>query len=87
MALIVGIVVFCGILIPFLYMEIRKGKVELGPQLKETNAGGVRFGAVTPTGTGDNLVGSRRDPAFGQADGEPDPYGARAQRNAPPVKS
>jgi hypothetical protein len=87
MVITMGIVVFCAIMIPFLYIEIRKGKAELGPQLKETDAGGVRFGATTPTGTGDQHVGSRRDPAFGQPDGQPDPYSAEARRNAPPVRS
>jgi len=87
MVITLGIVVFCAILIPFLYIEIRKGKGELGRQLKETDAGGVRLGAVTPTGTGDQHVGSRRDPAFGQPDGQPDPYSAEARRDAPPVRS
>ena len=62
MAIAIGVVVFCAIIIPFLYIEIRKGKAELGPQLKETEAGGVRLGATTPIGTGDQHVGSRRDP-------------------------
>jgi hypothetical protein len=86
LALLIGIVVFFGILIPFLYKEIRRGKVELGPELKETSHG-VEFGAITPTGTGDNHAGSRQIPARDQPDARPDPYGPDAQHNAPPIKS
>jgi hypothetical protein len=85
-AVILGIVVFCGILGPFLYKEIRRGKVELGPELKETNHG-IVYGAITPTGTGDNHAGTRKNPAPDQPDAQADPYGAQAQHNAPPVKS
>jgi hypothetical protein len=85
-ALLLGIVVFCGILIPFLYNEIRKGKVELGPELKETSHG-VEFGAVTPTGSGDNHAGSRANPAPGQPDAQADPYDRQAQHGAPNIKS
>lgn len=57
---------------PYLWKEIRRGKVNVGN---------------TPAGTGDTHPGTRRNPAPGQPDGQADPYGARAQREAPPVKS
>jgi hypothetical protein len=85
-ALLLGIALFCGILIPFLYKEIRRGKAELGPELIETNHG-VEFGAITPTGAGDNHAGNRRNPAPDQPDAQADPYGPDAQKNAPPIKS
>ena len=85
-ALILGVALFGGILTPFLYKEIRRGKVELGPELKETNHG-VEFGAITPTGTGDRHAGSKRNPAPGQPDAQADPYGPTAQHNAPPIQS
>lgn len=86
LALLLGIALFGGILIPFLYKEIRRGKVELGPELKETSHG-VEFGAITPTGSGDNHAGSRQNPAPAQPDAQADPYSPQAQRNAPPIKS
>jgi hypothetical protein len=86
LAIIVGIVVFAAILVPYLYKEIRRGKVELGPELKQTSHG-VEFGAITPTGSGDNHAGNRQNPAPDQPDAQEDPYGPRAQHNAPPIKS
>jgi hypothetical protein len=58
---------------PYLYKEIRRGKVELGPR--------------TPTGTGDNHPGTRFNPAPGLPDAQADPYSPSAQREAPPIKS
>jgi hypothetical protein len=58
---------------PYLYKEIRRGKVELGPS--------------TPTGTGDNHPGTRFNPAPDFPEAQADPYGPDAQRKAPPVKS
>jgi hypothetical protein len=85
-ALLLGIALFCGILTPFLYKEIRRGKAELGPELRETSHG-VEFGAITPTGTGDNHAGSVRNPAPDQPDAQADPYSPQAQHDAPPIQS
>jgi hypothetical protein len=67
------VVLMMGLLVPYLYKEIRRGKVELGP----------RF----PTGAGDAHPGTRSNPAPGQPDGQADPYGPAAQREAPHIKS
>ena len=67
------VVLMTAILVPYLYKEIRRGKAELGPRI--------------PTGAGDTHPGTRVNPAPGQPDGQADPYGARAQREAPEVKS
>jgi hypothetical protein len=61
------------LLVPYLYQEIRKGKVDLGPR--------------TPLGVGDNHPGTYANPAPGQPDAQADPYSARAQRAAPEIKS
>ena len=74
------------LLIPYLIYEIRRGKRELGP-LRRFVHGRVILGPPMPTGAGDNTPGTRGDPAPGQQDAQADPYGTRAQRNAPPVKS
>jgi hypothetical protein len=74
------------LLVPYLIKEIRGGKRELGP-LRHLGNGTVTLGPPTPVGAGDNNPGRRGDPAPGQPDGQPDPYGARAQRSAPPIKS
>jgi hypothetical protein len=66
-------VLMVGLLVPYLYKEIRRGKAELGPRI--------------PTGAGDAHPGTRFDPAPGQPDGQPDPYGPAAQREAPHIKS
>lgn len=83
--ILAGIVLFCGLIVPFLYKEIRRGKAELGPQVKSTSHG-IKFGPVTPAGIGDNHPGTRRNPAPGQPDGQANPYGALARRNAAAVK-
>jgi hypothetical protein len=72
--------------VPYLFKEIRDGKREFGP-LRRLARGKVVSGPPTPVGAADNNPGRRGDPAPGQPDGQPDPYGARAQRNAPPIKS
>jgi hypothetical protein len=74
------------LLVPYLIKEIRDGKRELGP-LRRMFPGRITLGPVAPTGAGDNNPGRRGDPAPGQPDARSDPYGPRAQRNAPPVKS
>jgi hypothetical protein len=62
-----------ALLVPYLFKEIRKGKIELGPR--------------TPLGAGDNHPGTYANPAPGQPDAQADPYSASAQRAAPEVKS
>jgi hypothetical protein len=72
--------------IPYFVKEIRDGKRELGP-LRRLRRDRVTLGPITPTGAGDNNPGRVGDPAPGQPDAQADPYGPRAQRDAPPVKS
>ena len=74
------------LLVPYLIKEIRGGKRELGP-LRRLGRDKVTLGPPTPAGAGDNNPGRRGDPAPGQPDGQSHPYRARAQRNAPPIKS
>ena len=70
---LLALALFAALLVPYLMKEIGKGKVQLGPR--------------TPPGTGDITPGTTRNPAPGQPDGQADPYGPRAQRDAPEVKS
>ena len=72
------------LLIPYLIKEIREGKADFGP-LRRFVRGKVVLGPQTPTGAGDVNPGRREDPAPGQPDGQADPYGPRAQRNAPSI--
>ena len=72
--------------IPYLFKEIRDGKREFGP-LRRLGKDKVVLGPPTPTGTGDFNPGRVGDPAPGQPEAQADPYDARAQRNAPHVKS
>jgi hypothetical protein len=72
--------------IPYLLKEIRDGKRDLGP-LRMFRRGHLVPGPSTPSGAGDNHPGRRGDPAPGQPDAQADPYGERAQRNAPPIQS
>jgi hypothetical protein len=89
-ALVVGlllvIALFLGLLLPYLVKEIRDGKRDHGP-LRRVRRGGVSAGPDTPSGTGDLNPGRVGDPAPGEPSGQPDPYGRRAQRDAPPIKS
>ena len=66
--------------------EIRGGKAELGP-IRRMFGGKVVLGPPAPTGAGDNNPGRRGDPAPGMPDAQADPYGDRAQRKSPPIKS
>jgi hypothetical protein len=72
--------------IPYFFKEIRDGKRDLGP-LRRLGRDKVTLGPPTPSGAGENNPGRRGDPAPGQPDAQADPYGARAQRNSPHVKS
>ncbi len=71
--IVVVLVLMSALLVPYLYKEIRRGKVELGPR--------------TPTGAGDDHPGTRANPAPGQPDAQADPYSRSAQREAPHIKS
>lgn len=74
-------------LAPYLVKEIRDGKRELGPLRRLWPGGRVIMSAPSPTGAGDNKPGRVGDPAPGQPDAQANPYGARAQREGPPVHS
>ena len=65
--IVIALVLACGILVPFLYREIAKGKRQLTPR--------------TPIGTGDVQPGRRGDPAPGQLDAQADPYSDQAHAN------
>jgi len=69
-ALVIGIAVAVllasALLVPYLFEEIRRGKVELGPRL--------------PTGTGEPHPGRRGDPAPGHPEAQADPYDSEARR-------
>jgi hypothetical protein len=51
---------------PYLYKEIVRGKINVGPR--------------TPAGAGDTHPGRRGDPAPGQPDAQSDPYDAVNRR-------
>ena len=80
-------VMFGIFLVPYLIKEIRTGKGELGPLRRLNREGGVTLGPPVPPGAGDNNPGRVGDPAPGMPDGQSDPWGPRAQRGAPPVRS
>jgi hypothetical protein len=69
-AMLIGIIVAlalaAALLVPYLLKEIRKGKVNLGPNI--------------PDGTGDTYAGRRGDPAPGHPEAQADPYDPRASR-------
>jgi hypothetical protein len=66
MGIVIALVLFAALLVPYLLKEIRRGKVQLAPR--------------TPVGAGDTHPGRRGNPAPGQPDAQSDPYDARAQR-------
>jgi hypothetical protein len=86
-AAVVVLVLFGILLVPYLVKEIRQGKAELGPVRRLGPNGRVTLGSPAPTGVGDNNPGRRGDPAPGMPDGQADPWGPRARREAPPVRS
>jgi hypothetical protein len=73
LGIVLVIVLMAGLLVPYLYKEIRRGKAELGPRV--------------PIGAGDTHPGTRSNPAPGQPDAQADPYSPSAQRQAPHIKS
>ena len=81
----IGAVMVLGLfgllLVPALIKINRDGKRRLGPMRRLTRKG-VTLGPVTPTGAGDNNPGRVGDPAPGMPDGQPDPWGPRAHREA-----
>jgi hypothetical protein len=87
-ALVVGLLLVIALFLglPYLVKEIRDGKRDQGP-LRRLRRLGVSPGPDTPSGTGDLNPGRVGDPAPGEPSGQPDPYGRRAQREAPPIKS
>lgn len=66
LGVVIALVVAAALLVPFLYKEIRKGKVNLGPRL--------------PVGPSEPHPGRRGDPAPGHPDAQSDPYDPRASR-------
>ena len=65
-ALLISLALAVGLWGPYLYREITKGKVSLGPRV--------------PDGTGDIHPGRRDNPAPGQPDAQADPYETKATR-------
>lgn len=78
---VITLVLFGGLMIPYLIKEIRDGKRDRGP-LRRLRPGGAVLGPKTPPGAGDLNPGRVGDPAPGEPSGQADPYGARAQRQA-----
>ena len=64
--IIIVLALAAALLVPFLFKEIRKGKVSLGPRL--------------PDGASEPNPGRRGDPAPGHPDAQADPYEPRASR-------
>ena len=82
------VVILMGLLlVPFLIKTNRDGKRQLGPLRRLLRGGGVKLGPLPPLGVGDNNPGRVGDPAPGMADGQADPWGPRAQREGPPIRS
>ena len=63
---LIAIALAAVLLVPYLFKEIRKGKVSLGPRV--------------PDGAGEPHPGRRGDPAPGHPDAQADPYDARNSR-------
>ena len=82
------VVVLMGLLlVPFLIKANRDGKRQLGPVRRLRRGEAVKLGPLPPIGMGDNNPGRVGDPAPGMPDGQADPWGSRAQRDAPPIQS
>ena len=73
LAILVVIALFVGLLVPYLYKEIRRGKADLGVRV--------------PLGPGDTHPGRRGNPAPGQPDAQADPWEPGAQKGGPPIQS
>ena len=82
------VVILMGLLlVPFLIKANRDGKRQLGPLRHLLRGGRVKLGPSPPIGVGDNNPGRVGDPAPGMPDGQADPWGPRAQREGPPIRS
>jgi hypothetical protein len=66
MGVLIAVVLAAALLVPYLYKEIRRGKVRLGPRL--------------PAGASEPHPGRRGDPAPGHPDAQSDPCDPRASR-------
>jgi hypothetical protein len=64
--IVIALALAAGLLVPYLFKEIRKGKVSLGPRL--------------PDGASEPHPGRRGDPAPGHPEAQSDPYDPRASR-------
>ena len=62
----VAVLLAAALLVPYLFKEIGRGKIELGPRI--------------PTGTGEPHPGRRGDPAPGHPEAQADPYDPEARR-------
>ena len=65
-AIVIALALAAALLVPYLYEEIKRGKVDLGPRL--------------PNGASEPHPGRRGDPAPGHPDAQADPYDTRASR-------
>lgn len=83
---LIVVVLFSLLMIPYLIKEMGEGKRLAGP-LRRMRRGHVVPGPQTPRGAGDLNPGGIGSPAPGEPSGQADPYGERAQRHAPPVRS
>ena len=63
---LIAVALAAAVLAPYLFKEIRKGKVSLGPRL--------------PDGASEPRPGRRGDPAPGHPDAQSDPYDPNASR-------
>ena len=66
MGIVIVVALAAALLVPFLFKEIRKGKVSLGPRL--------------PDGASEPRPGRRGDPAPGHPVAQSDPYDPSASR-------
>ena len=66
MGVLIAALLAAVLLVPYLWEEIRKGKVSLGPRL--------------PDGASEPHPGRRGNPAPGHPDAQSDPYDPRASR-------
>ena len=64
--ILIAVLLTAALLVPYLYKEIRKGKIRLGPRW--------------PAGASEPHPGRRGDPAPGHPDAQSDPYDRRASR-------
>src|SRR5260221_5287864 len=73
LAILLAVALFAGLLAPYLYKEMRRGKADVGARI--------------PLGPGDAHPGRRGNPAPGQPDAQADPWEPGSQKGGPPVRS